>query len=188
MNVVIIHGTNNKDKERLKKGFPPQNERNWIPWLRKKLEDKKIRVFAPIMPESWNPKYLAWKKEFEKIQVDGGSVLIGHSAGGAFLVRWLGETKKKVKKLILIVPVLPSEEIDWLDEFLNFKPDKAIGKRVGKIIFFTSDNDNKSILESVNDYHKLLGGKLIRLSGRGHFIESHMGTKEFPELLREILE
>ena len=43
-------------------------------------------------------------------------------------------------------------------------------------------------MESVKIYHKKLGGKLIELKGRGHFLEKHMGTKEFPELLNEVLE
>jgi len=42
-------------------------------------------------------------------------------------------------------------------------------------------------LESVKIYHNELGGKLIELLGRGHFLLKEMGTEEFPELLEEIL-
>jgi predicted alpha/beta hydrolase family esterase len=65
--------------------------------MKNELEKRKIRVYIPLMPESWSPKYEKWKEILDKLLIDSNSVLIGHSAGCAFLTRWLGETKKKVK-------------------------------------------------------------------------------------------
>jgi predicted alpha/beta hydrolase family esterase len=56
------------------------------------------------MPSPWYPDYEKFKKEFEKYSVNENTILIGHSCGSSFLVRWLGETKRKIFKLILFTP------------------------------------------------------------------------------------
>ena len=187
-NVIIIHGSNYKDNEKMKmSGFVSQEKRHWLLWIKDNLEKIGVSVYTPLMPENWNPKYENWKKEFEKIKVNENSILVGTSAGAAFLVRWLGETKKMVRKLILVASVSGKEKCnEWLSEMGNFEIDSGIRKRVGEVVVFVSDNDKKERLESARVYADKLDGKLIELKGRGHFIEKHMGTKEFPELLEEI--
>jgi len=193
MNVIIIHGSNPHDKEKLAKGEPPQNKRHWIPWIKEKLEKKDIKVNTPLMPKNWNPKYEEWKKEFEKLDINKETILIGHSAGGAFIVKWLGETKKKIKKLILIAPAKsygkkPSDIfLKKLWEFCNFEIDKEILNLVEEIIIFFSDDEKESIKQAIQIYCKELSIVPIKLRGKGHFTERSMGTKEFPELLEEIL-
>lgn len=191
MNVIIIHGSNAKDKENIKKyNLPPQNKRDWISWIRSELEKKNIKISTPLMPENWSPDYEKWKKEFEKLYVDENTILIGHSSGGAFLARWLGETNTKVKKLILVAPAITNKRKEaWeLDEFHIFKINKNIKNNVTKIIILYSDNDHKSILESCKIYSKELNVKPIILKNKGHFTEKSMGTNKFPELLEKILE
>jgi len=97
-NFTIIHGSSSHEKEILKRGEPQQNKRNWIPWLKKELESKGFQVNTPLMPNNDFPNYNEWKTEFEKIEVNKDSTLIGHSAGGTFLARWLGETKKSISR------------------------------------------------------------------------------------------
>lgn len=101
----------------------------------------------------------------------------------------MGETKKKIRKLILVAPwKIPSDEFDVNEnELYDFNIDPILKERVGQIIIFTSNNEDKDGKESVKIYHNVLGGKIIELKKHGHFIEKHMGTKEFPELLEEIL-
>jgi len=79
-------------------------DKHWMPWLKKELTTRGIDVEMPLMPEPWAPDYEGFKKEFEKQSVSEDSVLVGHSCGCAFLVRWLGESKQKVKRLILVAP------------------------------------------------------------------------------------
>ena len=186
MNVVIVHGSNAQDKEKLAQGYPPQNLRNWIPWLKERLEEKEYEVFNPLMPKNWEPIYKEWKEEFEKIPVDEGTILIGASAGGGFLVRWLGETKKKIKKLILIAPVKDYELVGRLKKLCHFEIDESISSRIKEIVIFIS-NDKERIIEDANTYQKELNAKLIELKDHGHFTFKWMGTDEFPELLQEVL-
>jgi len=189
MNCIIIHGVAFTDREKIKSGALPQNKRHWISWLKEELEKRSIKTDTPLMPENWAPVYEKWKVKFEKSNVNENSILIGNSAGATFLVRWLGETKQKIKKLILVAPskIVPDFYENCFKIFCNFELDEIIKERVKEIVIFVSDNDHEERLESAKIYFKKLGGKLIELKGRGHFIEKHMGTKEFPELLKEVL-
>lgn len=159
MKVVIVHGSNFKDREnRIKYHLPPQNKRDWISWVKKELEARGIECITPLMPENWNPKYENWKKELEKIKFNEEDILVGHSAGGGFLVRWLGETEKRIKRLILVAPAIRNRQREgWeLKEFYNFKINEEIKKNVQKIILIQSDNDSESILESCKIYSNTL--------------------------------
>ena len=188
-NCVIIHGSNPREKEIIRQGSPPQNERNWIPWLKDKLMEKGIDAYAPLMPNSWKPKFEEWKNILEKFDINEESTLVGHSAGGAFLVRWLGESNKRVKKLILIAPAKKLNKLnkDEMGQFYDFQINKNINNNVKEVLIFVADNEWPIIKESVKIYEKELDVKKIELKGMGHFMTKYMGTDEFPELLEEVL-
>ena len=182
MNVILVHGSNFSEKE-AKKG-KPENERHWKPWLKNKLEAMGIKVSNELYPKDWNPDYLEWKKLFEKNLINKDSILIGHSAGGGFLVRWLGETKRKIKRLILVAPaIIASKEWNYLDNLLNFKINMSIQNYVNELIVFVSNDDSKAIKESVNVLAKSFKIQLIKMKNHGHFTD----ITEFPELLAQIL-
>ncbi|MFW6233285.1 MAG: RBBP9/YdeN family alpha/beta hydrolase [Nanoarchaeota archaeon] len=189
MNVIIVHGTNSSEESSKSKEEGPENLRHWKSWLVKKLEKKGIEVSNKIYPQDWNPKYNQWKKEFEKNNINEDAILIGHSSGGAFLVRWLGETKTKVKKLILVSPGKSKKQRrNTLDDLYGNKTYKNIQKYVKyPIILYTSNNDIPQHIKGAREYKKELPARIINLKNKGHFTEKDMGTKEFPELLQEIL-
>jgi predicted alpha/beta hydrolase family esterase len=176
MSVYLLHGCPDSEHE--------ENNRDWILWTQTQLVELGIHASAPLMPASWTPNYEVFKKEFEKNEVAEHDILVGHSCGGAFLVRWLGDTKQKVKKLILVAPWKISA---GQEEYYGFEIDKTIPERVGEIVMFTSDDEEEDGKESVKIFHGALGGKLIELPKHGHFDRESMGTEEFHELLHEIL-
>lgn len=182
---IIIHGCPGKPE------MDPETrtyDKHWIPWTKRSLISHGILTEAPIMPEPWAPVYDQFKAEFEKLSVDEHTILVGHSCGCAFLVRWLGETKKKIAKLILVAPWKVSKPGDrQRDEFYGYAIDPTIKERVGEIILFTSDNESDPGKKSIQEYCSMLGGQVISLSGHGHYIFDHMGTEEFPELIAAIL-
>ena len=187
MNVIVVHGSNSSEEE-ARKG-KPENKRHWMPWIKKALEKEDIDVSNKLYPKDWNPSYKDWKKEFEKNKIDENSVLIGHSSGCGFLLRWLGEKKKKISKLILIAPeVIPSEEWEYLNDLLNFEINRDIRDFVKKITVFFSNNDSKGVLESVKVISQLFDIAPIKLFNRGHFTFEDMKKEEFPELWCKILE
>ncbi len=183
---IVIHGCPPKDR-RKEKDYTSPDKSHWIPWIKSKLEKNEIKTFVPKMPVPWKPDYNKFKKEFEKYEVNKNTILIGHSCGGTFLVRWLGETKKKIKKLILIAPTKILKEKDkYLEKLYDFNIDKNIRNLTDEIIIFIS-NDREERVKSAELFKEELNGKLIRLENKGHFCIWDMKTEEFPELLKEIL-
>ncbi len=184
---IIIHGCPS-DKERAMNSQTRTYDKHWIPWIKKELTARGIRTETPLMPSPWAPDYEAFKKEFEKYKVGENTILVGHSDGSAFLVRWLGETKQKAKKLILVAPwKIPKEGDEFRKAFYEYPIDASIKTRIKEIIMFTADDEEKDGKKSLRIFHKALGGKIIELKGRGHYTLSDMGTGEFPELLSGII-
>ena len=177
---LIVHGCPQNADDLI-----PKNK-HWTGWLEQKLQEKGLNAFAPDMPVPWEPDYEKWKKELEKYQVTPGSVLIGHSCGGAFLVRWLLDTGKKVKKLILIAPAKTSIQEDRKKSFYNFELSKDSSKIADEIVIFSS-NDSEGMLKSFEVYKEALNPRVVKLENKKHFIPFQMGTNEFPELLNEAL-
>jgi hypothetical protein len=185
MNAIIVHGSNSTENNS-KEGLP-ENKRHWKPWLKKELENKGIKVSNELYPEDWLPDYNKWKKVFEKNKINEDTILIGHSAGTAFILRWLNENKRKVDKVILIAPsVIKEGKYLNISKLKDFKFDSSLKKYFNKLVIFYSDNDDEDIINSAKYVYSLLRGKLINLKGKGHFTLEDMGAKEFPELLNVI--
>ena len=188
MNCIIIHGCpSNVEKAMDEK--TRTYDKHWIPWIKKQLQEKEIEVETPLMPEPWQPDFNKFKKEFEKYKVTKDTILIGHSCGCTFLVRWLGESKQKIKKLILVAPWKIEAGTSELKKAFYTSPiDESIKERVNKIVMFTADDEEKDGKKGLKMFHGALGGEVIELKGHGHFTLGDMGTKKFPELLNKILE
>lgn len=185
--VFIIHGCPDSEEKYLSPGKTTY-DKHWIPWLKKELVARGIEVQTPSMPEPWKPDYEKFKKEFDKYDIDDETILIGHSCGCAFLVRWLGDTKQAVSKLILVAPWKIADGTDPSRVlFYEYPVDQTIKSRVKKITIFTADNEEDDGKESTKIFHEALGGHVIELKGRGHYTLGDMGTSEFPELLETIL-
>lgn len=185
MNVIIIHGgplTNT-----------PQNPHNlhelyWQPWVKSELEKQGISCYVPAMPEPWLPRYEDWKAELEKYPIDKETVLVGHSRGVTFLVRWLSETKQQIGKLVMVAPNLRTASADpVLQDFYSFEIDTSLQTRVPERIVFTSENDELENIESAEFLTKELNCQVINLPRHGHFITKEMDSDEFPELVSCIL-
>ncbi len=185
-NCIIVHGSNSSEKE-ARKGVP-ENLRHWKPWLKENLENKGIKTSNELYPKDWLPNYEEWKEVFEKNKIDENTVLVGHSAGTAFILRWLSENKKKVNKIVLIAPsIIKYGKYNNLSNLKNFKYDESLKNYFDKIIIFYADNDDEDIIKSAKDVHEKLDGRIIELKNHGHFTLDDMGTEEFPELLEECL-
>lgn len=187
-NVIIIHGCPS-NTEKAMSSEARTYDKHWIPWTKERLIEKGIKTETPLMPEPWQPGYEKFKQEFEKYEVDEDTVLVGHSCGCAFLVRWLGESKQKISKLILVAPwKIPQEERSGADvDFYTYQIDESIKNRVDEIVMFAADDEEGDGKKSLEIYHQTLGGKIIELENHGHYTMGDMGTIEFPELLEIIL-
>jgi len=178
---LLIHGTCDEE-EYFSDKYPSLSNSHWFPWLQKQLLIKGIFTQTPEMPDAYKPDYEKWKNEFERFSIDEEAILVGHSCGGGFLVRWLSENKIKVKKLVLVAP--------WLDParkrtttFFDFTIDPTLSERVDTHILISNDDD-EDIQVSVNKITEALpGAKRHDFQGMGHFTYEEMKTAKFPELL-----
>jgi len=183
---IIIHGCPS-DEEKAMNPETRTYDKHWIPWTKNQLIAKNIETETPLMPSPWQPDYENFKAEFEKYTVDENTILVGHSCGCAFLVRWLGETKRKIFKLILVAPwKIPDKDDDFRKAFYIYKIDETIKDRVNKIVMFTSNDEEDEGKESLKIFHNVLGGEIINLENHGHYCLGDMGTEEFPKLLKAI--
>jgi predicted alpha/beta hydrolase family esterase len=186
---LLIHGWATKD-EFMDPKYPTASNSHWFPWLSKQLMIRGIHAVAIEMPNSYYPNYEIWKKELERFELDEDTILVGHSCGGGFLVRYLSENDVRVKKVVLSAPWLNMRgESELFDKsFFEFTIDPKISaKTVDGITMVESDDDeltekDRGLLKShVDDM------KIITLHGKKHFTLKGLGTVEFPELLDEIM-
>ncbi len=187
MKCVLVHGCPSRQEDTT--DVTKASDKHWIPWMREQMQKEKIQAFTPLLPEPWKPDYEAWKKEFEKIPVDENTVAVGHSCGGAFLVRWLGETQRKMKKLILLAGAkIPADDAsEFIRNLYDFSIDPRIRNNVGEIVILISDDDEERHRKSAILYAEALQGKIVKFIGKGHFLFKQMRTNAFPELFDEIL-
>ena len=163
-------------------------DKHWIPWVKKELIARGIETKTPLMPTPWEPDYEKFKNEFGEYKVGENTILIGHSCGCAFLVRWLGQTKKKIFKLILVAPwKIPDKDDKFREAFYIYPIDETIKNRVNDIVMFTSDDEEDDGKKSLKIFHQALDGKIIELKKHGHYTINGMGTEKFPELLEAVL-
>jgi len=183
INCIIIHGCPSDEE----KAMDPETrtyDKHWMPWIKEKLEAAGIKTEVPLMPEPWAPDYEKFKQEFEKYPVTENTILVGHSCGCSFLVRWLGESKVRIKKLILVAPWKIGEDASPASKaFYDFTFDGTLKDRVGHIVMFTSDTERENGKRGLEMFHGAIGGEIVNLKGHGHYILGDMGTAEFPELL-----
>src|SRR3989338_7951827 len=164
-NCIIIHGC----PSNIEKAMNPETrtyDKHLIPWLKRNLIAAGIETETPLMPDPWEPNYQKFKTEFEKYEVGENTILVGHSCGSAFLVRWLGETKKRILKLVLVAPwKIPDEDDAGRKAFYLYPIDGGIKSRVNQIIMFTADNEEDGGKESLKIFHQALGGRVVELKG-----------------------
>ena len=186
-NAIIVHGMPDKD-EYYSPEYPSSSNFQWLPWLQKQLIMRDIQADTPEMPHAYNPVYDIWKREFERFDVTPETILVGHSCGGGFLVRWLSEHKDRVVgKVVLVAPWLdPETELET--GFFDFTIDPDLASRTKGISVLCSDDDSSDIAVSVS---KILNGIKdavhIPFYGYGHFVGANLREKGFPELLDLVL-
>ena len=186
-NALLIHGTCDKE-EYFDDKYPSLSNSHWFPWLQKQLLIHDIFTQTPEMPEVYKPDYLKWKKEFEQFEVNSETILIGHSGGGGFLLRWLSEIKPVINKLVLVAPWLDPLKQETTD-FFDFDIDKNIQDRLKEMHILTSDDEKvDGVIESATSLREIFNKACVHTFHHlGHFTFEEMKTEKFPELLKIIL-
>ncbi len=179
---VILHGKPSKE-EYLDPNRPSPSNAHWLPWLQRQLLLSGILAQTPELPEPYEPDYGKWSDVFQRFPIDADAILVGHSCGGGFLVRWLSEHRIQVGKVALVAP--------WIDPNCNRAPamfkglqiDAGLVARTRGVELFMSLDDGEEILDSAAVLESTVKGiQLRRFNDRGHFTSGDRRTEAFPEL------
>jgi uncharacterized protein len=187
---ILVPGRPDKE-EYYDPKYPSNSNNHWFPWLTKQLMMNDIHTVAIEPPKPWQPRYDVWKREFERFDIDSDTILVGHSCGGGFLVRYLSEHKDlKVGKVVLVAPWINPDNYEVSDtaDFFDFQIDPDFPTRTEGITVFISSDDEPSVVETVGILkEKVKNIELKEYKDKGHFTSETLGTEEFPELLAVIL-
>lgn len=135
------------------------------------------------MPNPTDAKYAEWKITFDKIAplLDGEVVLVGHSLGGVFLMKYLSENKfpKKIKAIFSVAAPFYGEHEDYsLGEFAPGEDLSRVAEQAEKIFLIHSRDDEVVPFSDFEAYRKALpGAQVVLFEDRNHFSQ-----EEFPEL------
>ncbi len=123
-NAIILHGKPGKEEYYSDK-WPSASNAHWLPWLQKQLLIKDIKSDTPEVPHAYDPRWDLWVKEIERFEIGPETILVGHSCGGGFWVKYLSlHEDLKVGRVVLVAPSLG---LSWGDGgehfFSNFELD-----------------------------------------------------------------
>lgn len=189
MNAILVPGRPDKD-EHYDSKRPSNSEDHWFSWLKRQLILKDIHANAIEPPFPYRPRYDEWLKEFERFEIEPDTILVGHSCGGGFLVRYLSEHKElHVGKVVLVAPWTNPDNYEVSDtaDFFEFEIDPDFPERTKSTSVFISSDDEPSVVKTV----EILKDKVHNLdihqyTDKGHFTLNALGTAEFPDLLKAI--
>lgn len=146
-------------------------------------------VLSPRMPNSDAPRYEEWKLWLEKIipPLDEEVILVGHSLGGLFLVKYLSENAfpREIRGLFCVAaPYVDEESASGLTQsgFTLTPPLRRAGEQSSKLFLYHSKDDPVVPFSDLARFQKeLTKARTNVFSDRKHFNGEH-----FPELVRDI--
>lgn len=167
---------------------------NWIPWLRREIENRGGIVYTPDMPTGVGfQNYENWEKVM-KCYVDAGlvneeTVIFAHSIAPVFIAKFLVNNKIKVKRVIFVCGFNNylgiNEEYDTVNKSMYFDNLNDIKNYVSEIICYYTDNDPYVRYDEEKSFADAISNKQFVISGGGH-LNSESGYDEFNELLSHI--
>lgn len=147
-NAIIVHGVSESREEFLEQKYPDIN--GWKEWLQFELNHIDMLTQMPKMPKSYvgGMKYDEWEHTFKQFEITPETVLIGHSAGGGFLLKYLSTHQGiHFKQLVLVAPWIDPD--GYAGDFFKFELDPTLQNRLNRFDLVYSTDDDDYILESV---------------------------------------
>lgn len=184
--VFIVHGWG---------GSP--NQKDWIPWLKKELENKGYQVQTPYMPYPSNPKIQTWIPYLNQVvgDINKNTFFVGHSIGCQAIIRYLESlpSNKKAGGAVFVAGFFTLDNLEteedrkianpWLETPIDFEKVKL---HSDKFIAIFSDNDPDVPLNNKEKFEKKLGAKTLVEHQKGHFSED-AGIIKLPIALKSLL-
>lgn len=159
-------------------------------WKKKLSEDlgKDFDVLLPSMPNKFAALYRDWSLWFVKILplLNDGVILVGHSLGGLFLVKYFSENivSKKIKALIVVASPFGDNDPD-LASFNFTSSFNQLEDQINALHLVYSEDDDVVPIERAQKYQEVLpSAQLHRLNGYKHF--NSQSVPEIVELIKSL--
>ena len=170
-------------------GYAGYSKENWFPWLEKELTQLGHQVIVPNFPDPSYPQLSIWLEYFAtfKKNLDQDAMIIGHSLGGAFLLRLLEQYRFKAAFLVASVSGPIGHPVDALIANFTHQPFSwtTIRDNCPNFQVFHSDNDPYIPLAQAEILAQKLNTAVTLVKNGGH-LNSPAGYKEFPLLLEKV--
>jgi uncharacterized protein len=170
--VVLIHG------------WDGGVDKDWFPWIQKKLLSTKYIPISLSMPNPASPKRSVWVDHIKKHVVPTTqTILVGHSIGCMAVLRFLESLDSPIKGAILVAPYVVNEKkYKTIKSFFHgdLKWSK-IRKNGGKLHVICSNNDPYVSMWQSEMIEDEISASL-HVNNRGHFTEEEYGVVDFPVL------
>ncbi len=175
MRAILVHG------------YKSSPDKNFWPWLRRELIDRRFEVVAPVLPDPENPDRDVWTKTLlESVgQLSDQDIVIGHSLGGAAALRFLeaAEARTTPHACVLISTPWMIKDERFRGFFLTELDHDVLMWRASKFVIVHAKDDKVIPFDHAERYAKVFHAKLVAPETGGHF-----DGPEYPILLDTILQ
>ena len=166
-----------------------ESRRSWKNELQDQIGSEFV-VYTPQMPNKQNAQYADWKILFEKVinQLDNRLVLVAHSLGAAFILKFLSENSLsiEIKRIYLLGAPFDGEGMgsEKLNTFLQPHWPGKLEQIEEKLCFYHSTDDFAVPYRHFEDFRRMFPKASFRkFEDRNHFLQP-----EVPELVQDIKE
>lgn len=189
MNAILVPGMP-EESEHYDPSRPSNSEDHWFSWLKRQLIVRDIHANSVETPFPFKPRYEDWKKEFERFDIKADTILVGHSCGAGFLIRYLSEHKDlRVGRVVLVAPWTDPDDYEIVDvaDFFDFKIDPNFPSKTDGVTVFISSDDEPSVVKTVENLKEEVKGiEYKEYKDQGHFTKGKY-KNGFNDLLEVIL-
>ncbi len=180
-NVFILPGTF---------GHPYEN---WFSWLHKSLSEINIPSYVLSLPSPEGQDFETWSyilKGYNKSGLLGPhSIVVAHSAGCTFFVKYVFTQRLKVRGFISVAGynnfISGNRTMDQLNKPMYFDKSIAAPNLLGDTYCFLSPDDPYIPLDILESFADIIDGDVISIANGGHF-NTAAGFTEFEALLKII--
>lgn len=165
---------------------PFPEKKKWRTTLKESLGED-FEVMLPEMPNKMNAHYSEWKIWFEKYVpfLTNDIVLVGHSLGASFFLKYLSEHELPVaidRLYLIAAPFFNTKSVEGGDFRFDEEKLRTIPTKVRKIALFHSTDDTVVPFSHFGRLKELLPeASTFVFEDRGHF-----NAEVFPELIEAI--
>ncbi len=177
--VLLLHGYN---------GIP-----KIFHWLKQELEKMQYMVIMPSLPKQEGVRYDIWKEEMEKLknELQGQLIVVAHSCGNSFIIKYLQESNLDIKLYIGLAGFSDVYKIEGREDL--YEAVKSVVPTQEELENFKQKVKKRYCIYSNNDHivpFEILQKHAENVAGIGQMIPNigHMGKKSNLQNIPKVIE